>query len=144
MLTGAIEDQDLIDGLGLVFLLSGAALVAITYVLFQQATEYTKPHLPSIPHTPAIQQPKLPQLPWFLPQLAHDQYQLTQDRQQLARDQLPPLGQAAPRFAYSVPQLGAAPVRRQRLTRAARAADTPACADRGRARQPQGERRFTA
>ena len=51
MLTGAIEDQDLIDGLGLVFLLSGAALVAITYVLFQQATEYTKPHLPSISHS---------------------------------------------------------------------------------------------
>ncbi len=90
---------------GALFLLSGAALVAITYVLFQQATEYTKPHLPNIPHTPAIQQPKLPQLPRFLPQLAHDQFQLTQDRQQLARDQLPPLGQAAPRFAYSVPQL---------------------------------------
>ena len=74
---------------GGLFLLSGAALVAITYVLFQQATEYTKPHLPNIPHTPAIQQPKLPQLPQFLPQLAHDQYQLTHYPQQLAHDQLP-------------------------------------------------------
>jgi hypothetical protein len=35
------------------FLLSGAALVAITYVLFERATEYTKPHLPQIPHPPA-------------------------------------------------------------------------------------------
>ena len=41
---------------GGLFLLSGAALVAITYVLFERATEYTKPHLPQIPRTPAIQQ----------------------------------------------------------------------------------------
>ena len=61
---------------GGLFLLSGAALVAITYVLFQQATQYTKPHLPNIPRTPALQQVQLPQLPRFLPQLARDQYQL--------------------------------------------------------------------
>jgi signal transduction histidine kinase len=92
---------------GGLFLLSGAALVAITYVLFQQATEYTKPHLPNIPHTPAIQQPKLPQLPRFLPQLAHDQYQLTQDRQQLARDQHQ-LAQAVNQLAGAVHQVAQA------------------------------------
>ena len=36
------------------FLLSGAALVAITYVLFERATEYHQPQLPQVPHTPAI------------------------------------------------------------------------------------------
>ncbi len=84
---------------GGLFLLSGAALVAITYVLFQQATEYTKPHLPDIPHTPAIQQVQLPQLPRFLPQLTEDQYLLTQDQHQLAA------GLAVPGLAYSVPLL---------------------------------------
>jgi signal transduction histidine kinase len=88
---------------GGLFLLSGAALVAITYVLFQQATEYTKPHLPNIPHTPAIQQHQLPQLPRFLPQLAQDQHQLAQDQHQLA--EVLPLGQARPGLAYSVPLL---------------------------------------
>ena len=94
---------------GGLFLLSGAALVAITYGLFQQATEYTKPHLPNIPHTPAIQQVRLPQLPKFLPQLAVglsvDQHQLTQDRQQLLKDEFVPLGQARHGLTYSVPQL---------------------------------------
>jgi signal transduction histidine kinase len=42
------------------FLLSGIALVAITYVLFQRATEYKAPHLPKVPHTGAIQQLQLP------------------------------------------------------------------------------------
>jgi signal transduction histidine kinase len=37
------------------FLLSGVALIAITYVLFEQATAYRTPHLPQIPRTPAIQ-----------------------------------------------------------------------------------------
>jgi signal transduction histidine kinase len=40
---------------GGLFLLSGVALVAVTYVLFERATEYRTPHLPTIPHTPAIQ-----------------------------------------------------------------------------------------
>ena len=38
---------------GGLFLFSGAALVAITYVLFERATRYTKPQLPQIPHAPA-------------------------------------------------------------------------------------------
>jgi signal transduction histidine kinase len=87
---------------GGLFLLSGAALVAITYGLFQQATEYTKPHLPNIPHTPALQQLPLPQLPRFLPQLKLDQHQLTQDQHQLA---LLPQGHAGPGLAYSMPLL---------------------------------------
>ena len=48
---------------GGLFLLSGVALVAITYVLFQHATEYRTPHLPKIPHTPAIQHLHLPAAP---------------------------------------------------------------------------------
>ena len=40
---------------GGLFLLSGAALVATTYVLFERATEYRAPQLPQVPHTPAIQ-----------------------------------------------------------------------------------------
>ena len=45
---------------GGLFLLSGVALVATTYVLFERATEYRAPHLPKIPHTPAIQHLQLP------------------------------------------------------------------------------------
>ncbi|HEY1651430.1 MAG TPA: ATP-binding protein [Acidimicrobiales bacterium] len=37
------------------FLLSGVALVAVTYVLFERATEYKTPPLPKVPHTPSIQ-----------------------------------------------------------------------------------------
>ena len=65
---------------GCLFLLSGAALIVITYVLFQQATEYTKPHLPNIPRAPVIQQLRLPQLPQALSRLTQDQHQLTVDR----------------------------------------------------------------
>ena len=48
---------------GGLFLLSGVALVATTYVLFERATEYRAPHLPTIPHTPAIQHLQLPLTP---------------------------------------------------------------------------------
>jgi signal transduction histidine kinase len=69
---------------GGLFLLSGAALVATTYVLFERATEYTAPRLPQIPHTPTIQRlnPK-PPFGQPGPALANVQYQLNQDRQQL-------------------------------------------------------------
>ena len=40
---------------GGLFLLCGAALVAVTYGLFERATEYKNPPLPKIPHTPSIQ-----------------------------------------------------------------------------------------
>ena len=45
---------------GGLFLLSGAVLVAITYVLFERATEYRTPPLPKIPHAPAIENLQLP------------------------------------------------------------------------------------
>lgn len=45
---------------GVLFLLSGVALVAITYVLFEQATHYTSPHLPKVPHASAIARVRLP------------------------------------------------------------------------------------
>jgi signal transduction histidine kinase len=48
---------------GGLFLLSGVALVVTTYVLFERATEYRAPHLPTIPHTPAIQHLQLPLSP---------------------------------------------------------------------------------
>ena len=40
---------------GGLFLLSGVALLAITYVLFEQATAYRTPQLPKVPRTPAIE-----------------------------------------------------------------------------------------
>jgi signal transduction histidine kinase len=45
---------------GGLFLLSGVALIAITYVLFERATEYRTPQLPKVPHAPAIQHLQLP------------------------------------------------------------------------------------
>jgi signal transduction histidine kinase len=85
------------------FLASGAALIAVTYILFLQATQYTKPHLPNIPRAPAAVQPlHLPQLPGALSQLTQDQYQLAQDQQQLTQLGL---GFGRGPLAYSVPQL---------------------------------------
>jgi signal transduction histidine kinase len=89
---------------GGLFLLSGAALVAVTYVLFERATEYTKPHLPQIPHTPAIQDLQLlPPLAQALPQLARVQYQLAQDQHQLILS-VPKTG-PAPGLVRTAPQL---------------------------------------
>lgn len=48
---------------GGLFLLSGVALLASTYVLFERATEYRTPHLPKVPHAPAIQHLQVPVLP---------------------------------------------------------------------------------
>jgi signal transduction histidine kinase len=66
---------------GGLFLLFGTALVAITYVLFERATEYRTPHLPTVPNTPAIQSLQL------LPSPADALLQLGQVQQQLAQDQ---------------------------------------------------------
>ncbi|HLJ04264.1 MAG TPA: HAMP domain-containing sensor histidine kinase [Solirubrobacteraceae bacterium] len=70
---------------GCLFLVSGVVLVAVTYGLFQRATEYAKPHLPNVPHAPAIRQLTVPRLAPFLPQLAFDQQQLTQDQHKLLK-----------------------------------------------------------
>jgi signal transduction histidine kinase len=45
---------------GSLFLLSGVALLAATYVLFERATEYKTPQLPKVPHTPVIKKLELP------------------------------------------------------------------------------------
>src|ERR1700734_915192 len=83
---------------GGLFLVSGVALLASTYVLFERATEFRTPRLPNVPHTPAIQplqqEPGLLtippaqvangfQLPEALSKLASDQYQLAQAQHQL-------------------------------------------------------------
>ena len=89
------------------FLLSGAALVATTYVLFERATEYKAPRLPHVPHTPAIQdlQLGLAQGPGAiaqaLPRLAKAQLKLAQDQYQLLQNLRPenfavPLGSSTP------------------------------------------------
>ena len=75
---------------GGLFLLTGTVLAAITYVLFERATEYRTPPIPKIPHTPAIGNLQLPSLlaPFLsqqnnlLQQLAQAQNQLTQDQHQ--------------------------------------------------------------
>ena len=78
---------------GGLFLLSGVALVAVTYALFERATEFRAPPIPKIPRAPAIQnlQFRLPQA-YFMPQLAQAlprqikmvQQQLAQAQKQLA------------------------------------------------------------
>ena len=90
------------------FLISGAALVATTYVLFERATEYRQPQLPQVPRTPAIKQIKNGFVPlpaaaaYDLPQLARDQHQLATAQQQLARNLH--LGSTRP-LTFSVPRL---------------------------------------
>jgi signal transduction histidine kinase len=100
---------------GALFLFSGVALVAITYALFERATEYRKPHLPKIPRTPSIQdlqqvlQQLLAQGPFSYPQppkpenfgLAQAQQGIAQLRQELA-DTGSPL---TARFTTSLPHL---------------------------------------
>jgi signal transduction histidine kinase len=108
---------------GTLFLLSGAALVAITYALFERATAFRRPRLPKIPPTPSIQnlQP-FPQILSIQRQLAQAKdlfsaqpptslafespRQLAVD-QQLTRDQHQ-LAQSVHQLAQSVHQLAQA------------------------------------
>jgi signal transduction histidine kinase len=92
---------------GGLFLLSGVALVAITYVLFERATEYRTPHLPTIPHTPAIQHLQLPlptarTVPYGESVLVQHPPQLVQAQRELGQAQQE-LAQARPRFLVAVP-----------------------------------------
>jgi signal transduction histidine kinase len=94
---------------GGLFLLSGVALVATSYVLFERATEYRTPHLPTIPHTPAIQHLKLPVAPGYaLPKgqsvVIEHPHQLTQAQQELGQAQYE-LAQARPRLILGVSNL---------------------------------------
>jgi signal transduction histidine kinase len=86
---------------GGLFVLSAATLLAVTYGLFERATEYRKPQLPNVPRPPALEHlQQLPleraslgpagpvanfqrQLPSALSKLAQDQYRLTQARHNL-------------------------------------------------------------
>jgi signal transduction histidine kinase len=79
---------------GGLFLLSGAALVAVTYVLFERATAFTQPQLPRIPATPAIKSLELlpnggapTAITAFLPQIGKAAYQLTQAQHRLLNAQ---------------------------------------------------------
>jgi signal transduction histidine kinase len=91
------------------FALSGAALVAITYGLFERATRYQKPRLPQVPHTPSIQD---------LAPLTRAKHQLAQAQDQLAQALLPrrvvvgplgPLAQAQNQLAKAEQQLNIVP-----------------------------------
>jgi signal transduction histidine kinase len=111
---------------GCLFLLSGVALVAITYGLFERATEYKTPQLPKIPHTSAIEHLQLPVAPTpnqvlaapgrTLPQgesvhLLQHPHQLAQAQYELGQAQQE-LGQARPRLILGVPS-GLARIRHQ-------------------------------
>ena len=92
---------------GGLFLLSGVALVATTYVLFERATEYRAPHLPTVPHAPAIQHLQLPlppgkALPVGQSVVIERPHQLTQAQQELGQA-YQELGQAGPRLILGVP-----------------------------------------
>ncbi len=94
---------------GGLFLLSGVALVAIIYLLFQQATEYRTPHLPKVPHTAAIQHLHLPVPPELgLPKgqsvVIEHPHQLTQAQRELGQARYE-LTQARPRLIVGVPNL---------------------------------------
>ena len=55
--TARLRLTALVGGL---FLVTGTALAAITYALFERATEYRTPSLPRIPRTPTIKNLQLP------------------------------------------------------------------------------------
>jgi signal transduction histidine kinase len=61
---------------GGLFLLSGAALVAATYLLFERATAFTKPALPQVPRTPSLQDLQNLPLPRAFAAVANDQSQV--------------------------------------------------------------------
>ena len=61
---------------GGLFLISGAALVAATYLLFERATAFTKPALPRVPRTPSLQDLENLPLPKAFAAVANDQSQV--------------------------------------------------------------------
>jgi signal transduction histidine kinase len=130
---------------GSLFLASGAALVAVTYVLFQRATATTRPQLPKIPHTPSISA----LLPFAaagyssngaLPQLELTKGQLAQVQQALGQGVVPRaaakdplmtsvsrLGQDQRQLTHAINQLASAEhlvARNQTVATVQRAADS--------------------
>jgi signal transduction histidine kinase len=61
---------------GGLFLASGAALVVVTYLLFERATAFTKPVLPRIPRTPSLQDLRSLPLQKAFAAVANDQSQV--------------------------------------------------------------------
>jgi signal transduction histidine kinase len=61
---------------GGLFLISGAALVSATYLLFERATAFTKPALPQIPRAPSLQDLLNLPLPQAFAAVANDQSQV--------------------------------------------------------------------
>ena len=78
------------------FLLTGAALGAITYVLFERATEYSTPAIPKIPPAPASEILKLPAFEPLWQNLLQDQFQLSQTLLQTRNHPIPGQGPTAP------------------------------------------------
>lgn len=70
---------------GGLFLLSGAALVAVTYLLFERATAFSAPALPKVPRVPSIQDLQLLPIRKAFAQLSKDQGQLAHLQVQLGQ-----------------------------------------------------------
>jgi signal transduction histidine kinase len=86
---------------GALSLLTGVALAAITYVLFERATAYSSPPLPKIPNAPASKNLQLSSFEPLWQQLTKDQYQLSQTQTQLAHELHQPHGlPVAPRGPF--------------------------------------------
>jgi signal transduction histidine kinase len=101
--TARLRLTALVGGL---FLLTGAALAAITYGLFERATEYRTPSLPRIPRTPAIKNLSLPApLGWAFSQLYQIQNALAQSQKQLATPPVGPIAAQDQEFRQAQQQL---------------------------------------
>ncbi len=89
------------------FLVTGAVLAAITYVLFERATEYRTPPIPKIPHPPAIENLQLPNplAPFLAHQLDQAGQWYGQAQKQLAQVQNQLAGLPAGPFATRDQQL---------------------------------------
>src|SRR3984957_7958132 len=87
---------------GGLFLLSGIALLAINYALFERATQYRVPRLPKVPHAAAIQSLRLPVKPAGYSQPQGATVQLLPRAPQLRQAQLE-LGKAGPRLVFGLP-----------------------------------------
>jgi len=70
---------------GALSVLTGAALAAITYALFERATAYNRPAIPKIPPNLASENLRLPAVKNLAQQMTLDLYQLSQAKDQLPR-----------------------------------------------------------
>lgn len=92
---------------GGLFLVSGATLLAITYLLFERATKFRNPHLPKVPHTGAIEQLRLPSsLTGGLSSLEKVQQKLAASQHRLTLPVRPRAGNRLP-LLVQLPRLGA-------------------------------------